>query len=148
MIKWRGDGTGSHFHCFWNLYDRDPGILHHILVDHELPVRLERYQARHPIPNNIGCLIIPIPVRDETLNWMQVKNCTSQHTIRARVTCCHEFNLKLTLNYFNLNIKIKPYLIYLKKITVKYQYYINDFSTNVHVYTVQCTALAYPYYGY
>jgi len=73
-------------------------------------IGLERYQTRHPIPNNIGLsqCQYPIPVLiavcDETLSWMQVKNCTSQHTICARVTCCHEFNLKLNLDYFNLNI--------------------------------------------
>jgi len=73
-------------------------------------IGLERYQTRHPIPNNIGLsqcqypMPIPIPVRDEMLNWMQVKNCASQHTMHTTVTYCHEFNLKLNLDYFNLNI--------------------------------------------
>jgi len=60
-------------------------------------VGLERYQVRHPIPNTQWYwpipMPIPIPVHVETLNWMQVKNCASQHTVCARVTCCHEFNL-------------------------------------------------------
>ena len=56
-----------------------------------------------PVPNTNTS---PIPVHNETVNWMQVKNCASQqiYVLESRAVTTHKFNLKLNLDYFNLNI--------------------------------------------
>jgi len=74
--------------------------------------------------------------------WIECKPKTVRvNILYVLVTCCHEFNLKLNLDYFNLNIEIKLHLIYFN-IILKWSTVL--IFQQMYVYT----ALAYTYYGY
>ena len=73
-------------------------------INLETKLGLERHQTRDPIPNNIGLSQCQYQYRCVMKHWIECKSKTVQVNILYVLESELEFNLKLNLDYFNLNI--------------------------------------------